>query len=679
MRLKESFILTFLCILLLDGFTEGKTQPSLSLEAPAVILRNVPFSLTLHSLGVNEPCFLEITTKSGEPLLKERSVSNQEGTCEFRGMTISRFGSFNYRVETGTGATLQRSGRVLPGWVSLLPPLFAVLLAILFRQVILALVLGIWLGATFLYDFNPLIGLFRTLDHYIVFAYADTQHVFIICFSLLLGGMIGVISKSGGTLGLVQSLSRIARSSVSAQFAVWLMGVLVFFDDYANCLFVGTSMRPLCDKYRVSREKLSYLVDTMAAPIANLAIISTWIGFEVSVIGDTFRQHSIGKDPYMTFLTSIPYRFYPIFALIFALLVIVTRRDFGPMLKAETRARSTGAVLSDGAKPLTNYESSDLLPEPHIRPRWTLAIIPIFTAIFSILLGLWHSGAKALTTAGLSDLHGLEYVREILVRADSFQSLLWGSAAGGLVAGLMALLVTRMSLQSVIDAWVGGMRSMFLAVIILGLAWAIGKLCSDIQTAGFLVHFLGPHLSPYWLPALTTLVSAGISFATGSSWTTMGIVMPLVIPLAYLRTEALGPEAQSFFIIATVSSVLAGATFGDHCSPISDTTILSSMFSGSDHMDHVNTQIPYAIIVGIIGWIMGDIATAYGFPWWGALIVGTFILWGILRTVGQKVEIYTGESVTVISPEQPAKDVRVQIQDDVNPISQYDCDKTPGA
>ncbi len=608
-------------------------------EAPAILLKDVPARFRIAPVAQGTACRIEVRIET-RVLYTARTRAGPSGACVFSEVIVPAFGLAIVIVQADARTIWTETLRVYPGWISLLPPFIAIVLSILLRQVVLAMIVGVWLGAWFVFDLHPITGFLRMLDRYIIGAYADENHVFIICFSLLLGGMVGIISRSGGTQGLVRVLERLARSSRSTQLATWLMGLAIFFDDYANTLFVGTSMRPLADRFRVSREKLSYLIDTTAAPVANIALISTWIGFEVSLIGDEFAKLQIARDPYLTFIESIPYRFYPIMALILPLWIILLRRDFGPMYRAELRARRTGLVLAENAVPITDFESSELMPKPGVRARWQLAVIPIVSAVLTILIGLIGSGYAAIPVAQRGALHGFTLIREVLAHADSYRSLLWGSAVGCLVAGVLALGWRILSLQETFAAWVNGMRSMFLAVIILGLAWSIGNVCADVQTAPYLIHFIGPWLSPYWIPALTTLVSALISFATGSSWATMSIVMPLVIPLIYHRTLAMASADQSFFLIATISSVLAGATFGDHCSPISDTTILSSIFSGADHIDHVRTQIPYALVAGTVAWVVGDIATAYGLPVWMSIPIGGGILGVAVRVFGRQVPEY---------------------------------------
>ncbi len=597
---------------------------AVEVKLPKVALAGVPFTVETSDLPDGTTFQIEFQPPDG--------ARPQQLTAPAE-VRLARAGIYRWRWQAGDE---QGEGtlRVIPAYWSLLPPLLAIVLALALRQVILALFAGIWVGCWMLFGGDPFSAFLRVVDTYLLNAYADTDHLHIVLFSFLLGGLVGLISRSGGLRAMVRALSRRVRSDKGVQFSTFLMGLGIFFDDYANTLFAGSTMRPLADRFRVSREKLAYLIDSTSAPVANLALISTWIGFEVSLIAESFKSSGVGMEPYWAFLVSLPYRFYPIFALVFIALLIWQRRDFGPMYRAELRARTTGKVLSETASPLASYESAELIPPDHLRGRVWMVVVPLLVTIGVVLGGLFYTGYTALEPNDSVNL------RTLLGGADSYKALLWGSVVGCAAAVVLLTATRTLSLREALEAWLGGMRAMFLAMVILGLAWAIGSVTSDLNTAGYIVQMLGDNLSPYWLPALTTIVAGVISFSTGSSWATMSIVMPLVIPLAVSVSAGLGADQQTFFIITTLSSVLAGATFGDHCSPISDTTVLSSIFSGSDHIDHVRTQLPYALVVGIVALLVGDVATAYGLPAWLALLIGTGLLALIVRFIGKPVPGY---------------------------------------
>jgi Na+/H+ antiporter NhaC len=573
-------------------------------------------------------CRIRFEDAQGNPLAQADAVADESGAASLQAR-LPQVGTVRYAWQAGE-ASGDGTVRVIPAWWSLMPPLLAIALALWLRQVALALVGGVWLGAWLIAGGEPFTPLLRVVDTYLLNAYADRDHLQIILFTLLLGGMLGVITRAGGLRAIVRVLSRRVRSDRGVQLSAYLLGLLIFIDDYANTLFVGATMRPLADRYRVSREKLAYLIDSTAAPVANLALIGTWIGFEVSVIADSFKAAGIALEPYWAFLLSLPYRFYPIFALVFIAWLLVWRRDFGAMYRAEMRARTTGKVLADGASPLANYDSAELMPPDHLQGSLWSAVLPILTALGGAIGGLVYTGYYGALDAGDPIT-----LRTVLANANSYISLVWGALLGCLVALVCVGLTRALSLRESFEAWLGGVRSMVLAVAILGLAWSIGAVCETLHTAQYLVQSLQGTVSPAWLPALTTLTAAGISFAIGSSWGTMSILMPLAVPLAHTLTAGMGAEAQQFYLIATISSVLAGATFGDHCSPISDTTVLSSIFAGSDHIDHVRTQLPYALVVGAVAWLVGDVATGLGLPVWAALLLGVLLLGAIVRIVGK--------------------------------------------
>jgi Na+/H+ antiporter NhaC len=517
-----------------------------------------------------------------------------------------------------------------PSWISVLPPVLAIGLAIAFRQVIVALLAGVWLGAFFLADFNPVTGLLRSVDTYALGALAHRDHASVVIFTLMLGGMVGVVARSGGGAGLAGAVTRYATSSRRGQTSTWLLGILIFFDDFANTLLVGSTMRPITDKLKISREKLAFIVDATAAPVASIAVISSWIGMEIGLIADQYRALGIEGDAYIVFIQTIPHRFYPILMLVFGFLIAASRRDFGPMLKAERRALLEGKLVADGAKPAASFEDASLAPvegQPH---RWINAAVPISTTVVVIVLGMYLYG-RAVCQAGGLDLS----LQNIFAKADSYKALLWAGLIGGMVAIGMSTAQRICTLGEAMEAWLQGVKSMVLAMVILVLAWSLGAVCKDLKTAEFIIQAIGGWLSPALLPALVFLVSALVSFATGTSWGTMGILFPLVVPLAH----GMAPGDQGL-MLGTISSILAGSVWGDHCSPISDTTIMSSMASSCDHIDHVRTQIPYALVVGLVGLIFGDLACGLGlYSAWVGLLLGAGLLAAIVFLLGKRVDV----------------------------------------
>jgi Na+/H+ antiporter NhaC len=515
-------------------------------------------------------------------------------------------------------------------------------LALLARQVLVALFVGVWIGAALIYDYNPVTGFFYGLTEYIALAPADPDKMAIIVFSLTLGGMVGVISKMGGTQGIVDKLAKYASNSQRGQIVTWLMGIFIFFDDYANTLIVGNTMRPLADKLRISREKLSYLVDSTAAPVANIAIISTWIGFEISLIGTSFESLGLTDNPYLTFFKTIPYNFYPLFALALGFSIAWYGRDFGPMLKAERRTLRTGQVLAPGATPVSTLDTQEIVADKNIEKKWYNGFIPILVVILTTLLGLWFTGLSALRTSGIDiDSVGfIQYISLVIGESDSYSVLMWASFLGSVIAILLAIGQKLLRLDQSIAAWIGGVKAMILAALILTMAWSIGNICTDLKTADYIIHISEGLLSPYFIPLLSFIIASLISFATGTSWGVMAILMPIVIPIAHLVPQAdpaITFAQQEGIFLSTIASVLAGATFGDHCSPISDTTIMSSMASGADHIDHVRTQLPYALFGGILSMTIGYLPIGFGVSPFIMLPVGILIIFLSIRFLAPKV------------------------------------------
>jgi Na+/H+ antiporter NhaC len=524
------------------------------------------------------------------------------------------------------------------GWWSVLPALVAIGAALAFRQVVVALFLGVWLGAWIAAGdlaTGWFTGFFAAIQTYILGALADEGHAAIILFSLLIGGLVGLVQKGGGTQAIVQHVTRWARSAGRGQLATAVLGTAIFFDDYANTLIVGGTMRPITDKLRVSREKLAYIVDSTAAPIACLAFVTTWIGTEVGYISEAIDKiPGYDEAAYSVFLNSIGYSFYPLLALFFVFLVAGTKRDFGPMLAAERRARETGQVSRPGTTAAQfEAEAETLRPKEGIQPRLMNALLPIGVLVAGVLVGLWITGsASAGEGAGLRDVVGA---------ADSYAAMMWASLASVVTAVVLLVAQRIVTLEESIEAMMAGMRTMLFALLILVLAWALSEVNGAIGTGEFLKELLSDRLNPGFVPALVFLLAAATAFATGSSWGTMGILMPLVVPLAWnvLAADGLHTSDEYYHIIySAVSAVLAGAVWGDHCSPISDTTILSSLASQCDHIDHVRTQLPYALTVGGAALLLGTLPAGFGMPWWAGLLLGIGVLTGLLFWIGRPVE-----------------------------------------
>jgi Na+/H+ antiporter NhaC len=622
------------------------------IEKSKTITSGAPFSLTIKALSpdgetlenFSESAIIKLDKgqlykQQNEELLPIQATGSfKEGILKIDDVVIKNGGNYILSVQNSSGSGTDEV-RVIPAYLSILPPLIAIILALTIRQVVISMFLGILLGSYIIYNYNLFNSMLRSVDTLLIKAAATQDHVSIIIFSLMLGGMVAVISKSGGSQGMVNLIRKWAKTSRESQLATWTMGILIFFDDYANTLIVGNSMRPITDKMKISREKLAFLVDSTAAPVANIALISTWIGFELGIIGDSLKAIGSTMEPYVVFIQTIPFRFYPVLVLIFIFMLLYMKRDFGPMLKAEVRARSKGQLLAPGAKPLSSVDTSGDINENEIPCRWYNALIPIIAVIILTIAGLCYSGISALLeSGGPGALQGIK-LYEILNNANSFNVLMWASAGGSIIAIAMVLAQKIMNLEESVSAWIEGAKSLMPAIIILVLAWTIGDICQELNTGHYLASVARGNVPPQLLPLLIFILSAVISFATGTSWGTMSIVMPIAVYIGYsLPPAEMAETARMAILMGSIAGVLAGATFGDHCSPISDTTIMSSMASACDHIDHVKTQMPYALTVGGVGIALGTIPAGYGLNPFISMVVCIAVLYLIIRFFGKDPE-----------------------------------------
>ena len=613
-----------------------------SLDAPEVVLKGIPFSV--EAKGSGEDVELVVDGKRYE-------VSFSGGTATVEDVTAQSVGGTSMALVAGGEKVSQASTESIPGWLSVLPPLLAIGIALLTRQAIPALFAGIYVGAAMTYGLSPSglwHGLLDTLNVYIIEAIAppdgSTGHASIIAFTLMVGGMVGIISRNGGMKGIVNRVIGFASNPKRGQFATGVLGVAIFFDDYANTLVVGNTMRAVTDRLKISREKLAYIVDSTAAPVATIALVSTWIGFQVGLIDEAVGGiEGFNQSAYTIFLNSIPYAFYPMLAIIFVFAVALTGRDFGPMYNAEQRARNEGKVLRDGANVDSAAAGGEEMEPKRDKPERALnAVVPIVVLVGAALVALYITGTG-------------ETIQDIIGSADPFAALVWGSLFGVLVAIILSIGQRILSLDEAIDAWYTGLRAMLFVLIILVMAWALAAVTEVLHTGDYLVSVLGESLPPAVVPALIFVVAAAIAFATGTSWGTMGILVPLAIPLVWAILQANGmanPEGYHILYASTIS-VLTGAVWGDHCSPISDTTIISSMASGCDHIDHVRTQLPYATFTGIVALLIGLLPVGFGFPWWLALPLSVATVVAGLYVLGKRVSEQPAGS------EEPAPEVAI--------------------
>ena len=525
---------------------------------------------------------------------------------------------------------------------SILPPLVAIALAFITKNVIVSLFLGTMTGCVMMQlngmnIFSSIIQGFLDFTQRALNSIADPWNAGIILQVLAIGGVISLVGKMGGSRAVAEALAKKAKTPRSTQMITWLLGVCVFFDDYANSLIVGPIMRPVSDKMRVSREKLSFIIDATAAPIAGLAIISTWIGLEVGLIKDAFAN-GIGQevDAFGVFLQTIPYRFYNILILAFVVILAVSLREFGPMLKAERRARK--GIIENSNNEVA--ESSELEPKEGIKISIWNAIIPIGTLVIGALIVFYYSGwtavmggqdAALIESMKASPL-AFSSVREAFSNADASIVLFQAALIASIVAIAMGVIKKIFTVSEALEVWVDGMKGLIVTGVILILAWSLSSTIKDLGTASYLVSILSGSIPKFLLPSIIFVLGAVISFATGTAYGTMGILMPLAIPLAYSISPEMG------YVVVSTSAVLTGAIFGDHCSPISDTTILSSMGAGCHHIDHVNTQMVYSLFVAGVTIVFGYIPAGFGVPIYIVLPLAIAALTVITYIISKPVE-----------------------------------------
>lgn len=567
-------------------------------------------------------------------------LTDQDPTLQLSAQFFPEDGGFQYRLSFDEEDPLiptpppTEGRRRYQGRISLLPPLAAVLTALVFEKAVLGLFTGAFLGAWLLAAAAlqlPGAGTTEALAaaaelpraayilfHDILFAkcLCDRFRLQILGFVFFLCAAVGVMIRMGGIQGLVDILGRRATTARSAQLATFLLGLAIFFDDYANTILVGCTMRPLTDRLRLAREKLAYIVDSTSAPVAGLAILSTWIAFEVSTFSAQLPEvPDLGlrpEDGYGLFVATLPTRFYCLFTLALVPLTIMLRREYGPMLAACRRALLTGELVRKEGRPMVAEAFTRMAARPGTQPRAVNVAIPVALLLGGTILGI------------------------ALLGMESVQALFLASILSFGAASLLALVQRLLSPLEILAAACSTVRSLLFAFTILLLAWAIGTVCQDLGTAPTMVAALGGLLRPELLPLALFATSCLISFSTGSSWSTMAILLPNVVVLAGTlgKGTALGSEG---LLILSIGAVLEGSIFGDHCSPISDTTILSSVAAASDHMDHTRTQIPYALLSMGAAVAAGYLPVALlGRAWWPLCLVAGILGMALLLLLAGK-------------------------------------------
>lgn len=570
------------------------------------------------------------------------------------------------------------------GMLSLAPSVVAIVLAVLTRRLVLSMLAGIYIGALLTAQFHPLRALSDFWEVHLWRTLIEPERLRVFSFTLLMGALIGVVTRSGGMQGLIALVTPWANTRCRGQLTAWVMGLVVFFDDYANTLLLGPTLRPIADRLKISREKLAYIVDSTAAPVAGLSLVSTWVAVEISYVqsGLLNVDASLEASAFPLFVQSIPYRFYIWFALLVVPLTAILNRDMGSMWRAE-QAR----VQLDKLDP--RHPNVDPLLQNVKASNWLNAVLPISVTVGLVMLFIYRTGVQAVgTQASLTDIMGA---------ANPAMALQYGAFGGLALAALLARSQGLLTAPEIFEAGASGARVVAPAILILWCASSISSMTSNksvdgeqslayefqdhrLYTGDYLKSILvvpgdrsqpngtpqsssdpanlqpdppngpepataqspasgQPRFPLFLLPTVVFVLAGIVAFCTGTSWGTMGILMPIVVPMAYALVSTISPDnvLQHPLMLGSVAGVLSGAIFGDHCSPISDTTVLSSQSCSCDHIAHVSTQMPYALGVAGICILLGTLPLGLGVSAWVLLPVQLVGVVAMLLVFGKKV------------------------------------------
>jgi tetracycline resistance efflux pump len=476
------------------------------------------------------------------------------------------------------------------GVLSVLPPLLAIILALRTRQVYISLVLGIWLGWLIISDWNPVRGTLATVEGFVE-VFQNPGNTRTIMFSALVGALLVFIQYSGGVRGFIAGIDRILhnleqrkirKSRVVVELMALLIGILLFIETSISSLTVGTLFRPVFDRLKIPREKLAYIADSSSAPSSILIPFNAWGAF---IMGLLLTQGI--ERPFRTMFSAMAYNFYPMLTIGIMFLVIVLRKDIGPMARAEERTRETGKLLNDGARPLVSDEVTSYEMKEGITPRARNMVIPLLVMVMSMILFLVYTGWGEVDEA-----HGfMDHVSQAIGRGSGSSAVLYAVTTSILVSMILYRVQGIMKVRKMVSLILKGISELMPLALLMMLAFSISNVCNNLGTGPYVAGITEGWLSPALLPAIVFVLSSFIAFSTGTSWGTFAIMISIALPMAELH------GANLFLVVA---ATMGGGVFGDHCSPISDTTMISSMASASDHIDHVRTQMPYALLAGLM-------------------------------------------------------------------------------
>lgn len=483
------------------------------------------------------------------------------------------------------------------GILSLLPPLMAIIIALLTRQTILSLFIGVWVGATIINSWNPFSGFAKSISDYMIPSIADPWNAGLLILVSVAGGFIHILRVTGAAQAFAQVATKKVNTRRKAQNMTW--GSAFIFSYTEPVLILGTVMRPLTDKLNISRVKLAYILDSMGSPLASMSPISSYGPFITGLIATQITALSLSDNPWTLFLQMIPYNLYGLFAMIGVLYVINTGLDIGPMYHAEKRAIETGKLIGDNDKPMVSTSEGDEFPGGHIFKfhHFLIPMLLLFTTIFTVIFwtgNIFENG-----------------FRGSFINANVILAITCGFLVGSMGAGIISVASKLHTIKSAFDEFTKGIINLMIVPMILVLAWSVGKIAGEMELGTYMSSLVGEYLPSFIVPALIFLLGALVAFATGSSWGVFALMMPIAIPMA---------TAMDISVPLAIGAVISGGLFGDHCSPISDTTILASTGAACDHIEHVRTQLPYAILIAGCAFI-------------GFVVAGATVGWlGIITT-----------------------------------------------
>ncbi|ETL85287.1 hypothetical protein L917_15123 [Phytophthora nicotianae] len=535
-------------------------------------------------------------------------------------------------------ATHTTSVVVSPGWVSLLPPLVTLIMSAVLGQVTVSLLAGIWCGAIIVSNGDPFTAFLRTFDQYWVNAFTVDDHAGVLLFTIVLGGTIGVVQKGGGGHGLALVAKRFMTSSLRMQLSTWLLCLVIFFDDYSCILIVGSSLRQVLSQTGVSREKFAAIIHTVGVCLPSMSPVSAWIGVEIGYVAAQLRDLKLDWDPFVTCLSCLHYRFFPILFIAFIFITIICEKDFGPMVQFEKDAAAS--PINDGSMTPVFPGPMDS-PKPELAPlepdttkplRWQNAVVPFLTIVVLTFVGMIFDGFDSLYS---QDPNGSFGILDALSHCDSVSSLIRASAAGWVIAVTLLLLQRIITLNEATKAWMEGVKDILDPTLILTLAWALGSVIGEVSTAPYIASVVGDSIPKQFLPAIACLLCYIVSFAVGSAFGTMAIMFPIIAPLSWSIS---GGDAEN--LRQCFGSILGGSVFGNTCSPIADTSILASLSAHVPLENHVRSILPYAVLVAVVSVAGGSLPI-------GLKICSTFTAFGICLAVLLLVVFFCGTRVNM--------------------------------